>query len=75
MEEFQTYRISAGIKYVVGHMPYTINLATNRPDIHRFGMATLEDLRRFNEAGIEHWYCTLVAIWRWTRGRHRADSG
>ncbi|NLJ84866.1 MAG: deoxyribonuclease IV [Firmicutes bacterium] len=55
MEEFQTYRISAGIKYVVGHMPYTINLATNRPDIHRFGMVTLlEDLRRFNEAGVEH---------------------
>ena len=54
MEEFQRRRLAEGIRCVVGHMPYTINLATNRPDIHAFGKRTLlTDLRRFNEAGVE----------------------
>jgi len=36
-------------------MPLHINLATNRPEIHRFGkMTLLADLERFNEAGVEY---------------------
>ena len=55
MEEFRQRRLLDGVKCVVGHMPYTINLATNRPDIHEFGkMTLLADLERFNEAGVEH---------------------
>ncbi|NLA57820.1 MAG: deoxyribonuclease IV [Firmicutes bacterium] len=52
--EFRKSRLEAGIKCVVGHMPYTINLATNRPDIHDFGKETLrEDLERFAAAEVD----------------------
>lgn len=55
IEEFQKRRSLDGVRCVVGHMPYTINLATNRPEIHRFGkMTLLADLERFNEAGVEY---------------------
>ena len=55
MEEFRRLRQEVGIKYALGHMPYTINLATNRPDIHEFGKVTLlDDLQRFSSAGVEH---------------------
>ncbi len=55
IEIFRRQRQEQNIAYVLGHMPYTINLATNRPDIHEFGKRTLlEDLQRFDEAGVEH---------------------
>ena len=55
MEQFRRHRLAEGIRCVVGHMPYTINLATNRPDIHAFGKKTLlDDLQRFTGAGVEY---------------------
>lgn len=47
MEKFLRQKEAEGIQTVVGHLPYTINLATNRPDIHRFAQETLlADLER-----------------------------
>ncbi|NMB25281.1 MAG: deoxyribonuclease IV [Firmicutes bacterium] len=55
IEVFMGQRQEQSIEYVLGHMPYTINLATNRPDIHEFGKRTLlDDLQRFDAAGVEH---------------------
>lgn len=55
MDEFRQHRLVEAIKCVVGHMPYTINLATNRPGIHEFGKSTLlADLQRFDEAQVEY---------------------
>ena len=55
MEEFRQRRLTDGVRCAVGHMPYTINLATNRPEIHAFGKTTLlTDLQRFDQAGVEY---------------------
>ena len=54
IEEFRKLRQQEKIECVVGHMPYTINLATNRPDIHEFGKETLlTDLERFAAAEVD----------------------
>ncbi|HHV93587.1 MAG TPA: deoxyribonuclease IV [Firmicutes bacterium] len=54
IEEFRRSRLQAGIKCVVGHMPYTINLGANRPDIHAFAKETLlTDLERFAAAEVD----------------------
>lgn len=55
VQEFKQLREAAGVKCVVGHMPYTINLATNRPDIYTFGKTTLlADLQRFDQTGVDY---------------------
>ena len=54
IEEFLQHRTEGEIRCTAGHMPYTINLATNRPDIHEFGKETLlEDLQRFAPAQVD----------------------
>ena len=55
IEIFKQERQKHKVRYTLGHMPYTVNLAKNRADVYEFAKDTLlEDLERFDQADINH---------------------
>ncbi|MCK9221995.1 MAG: deoxyribonuclease IV [Limnochordia bacterium] len=52
---FQREKAKHDQKDIVGHLPYTVNLATPKEDLFEFACRVLkEDLRRFSEVGVEY---------------------
>ena len=53
-EEFQRIRREAGFGAILAHAPYTMNLASAKPEVYEFACTVIrEDVTRMDRLGIE----------------------
>ena len=54
-EEFQRIRREAGFGAILAHAPYTMNLASAKPEVYEFACTVIrEDVTRMDRLGIEN---------------------
>lgn len=62
-EEFQRIRREAGFGAILAHAPYTMNLASAKPEVYEFACTVIrEDVTRMDKLGLRIWCFIREAI-------------